>query len=76
LYRGARYALLAAGVRRPATTPPDDGGSEEAAKGDALGTPAAADATLAAGDDAEPQADAGPAEPILGGLTPTRINRP
>jgi hypothetical protein len=60
LYRGTRFALLAAGVRAPATTPPDDGGSEEAT-GDAIATQAAGDATLAPGDDAEPQADAGPA---------------
>jgi hypothetical protein len=65
LYRGTRYPLLAAGgIRRPVVPPEALNGTEEAAEGADLGTPAAA-------DNAEPQAGAAPAGPIRGVLERT-----
>jgi hypothetical protein len=66
LYRGTRYALLAAGgLRRPAIPPTAVSGTEEAAEGE---TPR--DAGPA--DHAEPHAGVVPAEPIRGILGPAR----
>jgi hypothetical protein len=61
MYRGARYALLAAGgISRPAIAPEEEEG------GDDIGTRGAAcTAAATGGDNAEPQAGAAPAEPLL-----------